>query len=293
MTTAAVRPRPGDAMKVRFPIAARSDGDSLPAEGACRVGEMRRRAKKHLDHCGLTDMSDDVALIVSELITNAILHSRGTQVTLVISLQDGLLDITVHDEMPGRPVVQHPSREAEHGRGLQLVQAITAERKGDWGTSDGGATTWCALPVAQDATDASPPPCGEAAPGEHPVPHWDPPMEHDDLACVLRKLRAWKPFDGGAVLDDASDVLDDLTPPEEDVEALAHRLRGYLRQLADIAIATNAQRLDAYTVTLIERAGALQSQDVAVDHRLLRSMGWVASELLDRLVEKKCIREAP
>ncbi|MGV9849244.1 ATP-binding protein [Streptomyces sp. NPDC003442] len=133
-----------DVMRVSFEIAKRGARDQLPEADARRVQAMRRLTSARLKYWGLTAMSDDVVLAVSELVTNAILHSHGTEITLVIGLQaDDLLRISVHDETPGQPVIRRVDSEAESGRGLQLVEWMTTAHNGAWGTSDGGATTWC------------------------------------------------------------------------------------------------------------------------------------------------------
>jgi hypothetical protein len=54
------------------------------------------------------------------------------------------------------------------------------------------------------------------------MPRWQ--SDEDTMATVLAKPQAWKPFDGGALLDDVAVVLDDLIPAEEQVEELAQRL---------------------------------------------------------------------
>ncbi|UNM14997.1 ATP-binding protein [Streptomyces formicae] len=110
---------------------------------------MRRVTRERLTSCGLNCVADDATLVVSELITNAILHSGGRQIRLTLDLHDGVLHIRVHDGVPGlRPSEQVPSDDDEHGRGLALVQAIAHSRQGTWGISDGGATTWCELALA-------------------------------------------------------------------------------------------------------------------------------------------------
>lgn len=112
---------------------------------------------------------------------------------------------------------------------------------------------------------------------------------------VLSKLRAWEPFDGGALLDDMAVVLDDFLPAEECVDEIAQRLRGHLMRLVDIAIAAEAVK-DAYAAWLIEQARTVRSEDVPGDYwravRHLRRMGWTVNELLERLVATRCLKAA-
>ncbi|GAA3785839.1 ATP-binding protein [Streptomyces chiangmaiensis] len=128
-----------------FEVSPGSTGRTVAECDARRVGMARRVAAARLRYCGLGDLVDDATLIVSELVTNAILHSGGHQVTLSMAVRDGWLRISVHDQMPGGPTVRTADGDAERGRGLFLVESIADARGGGWGTDDDGATTWCAL----------------------------------------------------------------------------------------------------------------------------------------------------
>ncbi|MGW7004169.1 DUF6415 family natural product biosynthesis protein [Streptomyces sp. NPDC054933] len=128
-----------------------------------------------------------------------------------------------------------------------------------------------------------------------PVAPAVPPLEAEELENVLARFRAWEPFDGAAVLDDVADALDALGPGEEDVEELGDRLRGHLMRLVAIVVAAKADQKDERAALLVERARTVRTQDVPGDHRRavahLRRMGWITSELLERLVETKCLKE--
>ncbi|MFF1693549.1 ATP-binding protein [Streptomyces sp. NPDC058257] len=133
-------------MEERFPITKHSPGESPPPLDESRVRAMRLVTRERLTSRGLTCVADDATLVVSELITNAIVHSGGRQIRLTLDVCDGVLCIRVHDGMPGpRPTAQCPGNDDEHGRGLVLVQEIARNRQGGWGVSDDGATTWCEL----------------------------------------------------------------------------------------------------------------------------------------------------
>lgn len=139
-------PRPNGLVKENFPITKRSPGELPPPVDESRVRAMRHVTRERLTSRGLTCVADDATLIVSELITNAILHSGGMQIQLTLDLRDGVLCIRVHDGVTGpRPTAQTPEDDDEHGRGLVLVQEIARSRQGAWGVSDNGATTWCEL----------------------------------------------------------------------------------------------------------------------------------------------------
>ncbi|WP_425580908.1 ATP-binding protein [Streptomyces thermoalcalitolerans] len=92
------------------------------------------------------DTCETAALVISELVTNAVVHTASNQI--VCELQDGrdLVRIAVRDEgcAPGEP---HPSPklpEEEHGRGLLLVDALCRA----WGVQeyDSGLVVWAEVP---------------------------------------------------------------------------------------------------------------------------------------------------
>jgi anti-sigma regulatory factor (Ser/Thr protein kinase) len=96
--------------------------------------------------------ADAVILCVSELVTNAIEHSLsavpGGTVTVTFCASAREILVQVRDD-GGRaaPQVRELGPESEHGRGLQLVAALTDR----WGSAAGpeGRVTWCRLPVRQ------------------------------------------------------------------------------------------------------------------------------------------------
>lgn len=145
-------PRGGDVMTARFAVAPRPGGTRPPAGDAARVGAVRRIAAARLRYCGLDAMKDNVMLIVSELLTNALLHSGTTEISLSITAEGKSLRIVVRDGMPGNATPKAPGDKDENGRGLQLVKALVEESGGAWGTSDNGAETWCSLTIPATAS---------------------------------------------------------------------------------------------------------------------------------------------
>jgi anti-sigma regulatory factor (Ser/Thr protein kinase) len=91
--------------------------------------------------------ADTVALIVSELVTNSVTHSRsgapGGTVTVAISRGSAGVLIQVRDDggASGQWTSAAPGSAAEHGYGLLLVDALAD----NWGTLAGpqGRVTWC------------------------------------------------------------------------------------------------------------------------------------------------------
>jgi serine/threonine-protein kinase RsbW len=87
----------------------------------------RRRVTRALRADGWNnERIDDVALMTSELTTNAVEHA-GTPFTLVIELSDHVLRVEVRDGSVALPVAEPttPSPVAMRGRGLALVAALS------------------------------------------------------------------------------------------------------------------------------------------------------------------------
>ncbi|MFJ4621952.1 ATP-binding protein [Streptomyces sp. NPDC088812] len=125
----------------------------LPATpgGARRA---RRLAAGQLDAWGwphATDANGTVALLVAELATNAVRHGRENgrdfRLRLTLHPEDATLRIEVTDARPAhRPptpgTLRPPAPDAESGRGLHLVEALSSHWGATWG--DGYTkTVWC------------------------------------------------------------------------------------------------------------------------------------------------------
>jgi anti-sigma regulatory factor (Ser/Thr protein kinase) len=110
-------------------------------EATC-VREARRRAGETLCTWGFAgEPLDDIILILSELVSNALTHGKGQiAVTLAFDPYCGTLTGAVTDAGPDWPHEQPktPNEDgfAEHGRGLRLVETL-ATRWGVTRESDG------------------------------------------------------------------------------------------------------------------------------------------------------------
>jgi anti-sigma regulatory factor (Ser/Thr protein kinase) len=109
------------------------------------VGRLRRISAAKLLAWGLAPLIDDVQLLVSELVINALRYGEDGEIAfrLVITLQ-GVL-IAVNDGSSRRPRLSVVDDASETGRGLFLVASIAD----DWGVSPDGTTTWCRLRVPE------------------------------------------------------------------------------------------------------------------------------------------------
>ncbi|MFC5636803.1 ATP-binding protein [Streptomyces bullii] len=93
------------------------------------------------------DTCDTAVLVVSELVTNAIVHTASTHIVCELHDGDDLVRIAVRDEgcAPGRLHAATRRRpEEEHGRGLLLVDSLCHA----WGAHEHGPglLVWAELP---------------------------------------------------------------------------------------------------------------------------------------------------
>ena len=107
------------------------------------VGHARRFARRALRSWGVAVDYDAALLVVSELVTNALVHTDG-KVRMDLTLVDNRLRIAIADASPRSPV--RPTSigwEATGGRGILLVEALSAT----WGTLpvSGGKQVWAEL----------------------------------------------------------------------------------------------------------------------------------------------------
>lgn len=122
----------------------------LPARDAS-VAVARRRIGKLLCEWGVAEpVHDDAALIVSELFTNALVHTDSAEITCRVqtTLETVYLAITDQGRGASGPEVREPE-EDENGRGLLLVNAL-AELWGVRNEHGHGRTVWAVLPSECD-----------------------------------------------------------------------------------------------------------------------------------------------
>ncbi|UGY91241.1 ATP-binding protein [Streptomyces gobiensis] len=129
-----------------------------------RVRELRHVGAACVQQWHLSEVVDvdTVKLLISELVSNAIVHGHGDDaVSLVLSYSaiNRELRIEVHEggipDGEHRPVLLEPADDDESGRGLLLVSQLAQK----WGRT--GTCTWCTLPVPCPAALAHQPGEGE------------------------------------------------------------------------------------------------------------------------------------
>jgi hypothetical protein len=143
-------PQPGPAGWTCFPrVAIRTPGPDARA-----VREARGFAIATLQRWGVADRWDDVALVVSELLTNALRHALPGpgEPCVRCPVRLGLLQAgpcvlcAVADPSQHPPVLKEPASLAETGRGLRVIGRI-ADAWGCTTPCDTGKVVWAVLSV--------------------------------------------------------------------------------------------------------------------------------------------------
>ncbi|WP_327407020.1 ATP-binding protein [Streptomyces sp. NBC_01288] len=115
------------------------------------ASKARRSTRDTLTSWGLGDLADDMVLVVSELVTNAVQHGEGP-IVMVLQQRDDTILAEIADTSPSLPVPRTQSTEGESGRGLSLVEAFSD----DWGCRTRrrrrGKWVWCSRSLSPVAT---------------------------------------------------------------------------------------------------------------------------------------------
>jgi PAS domain S-box-containing protein len=109
------------------------------------VADGRRRTRAALEDAGVDpDVTGDVLVVVSELVTNAIRHGRAP-IRLAVRLTGKEIVVEVSDGEHRQPRVRDFSTDAPSGRGLHMVDSFGAQ----WGVRPTGLgkSVWCAVPL--------------------------------------------------------------------------------------------------------------------------------------------------
>lgn len=105
----------------------------------------RALVRGRLSSLGLDDVTFDAELVVSELVSNAVLHGGGCT-DVEVRLADHIARIEVGDRSSALPVVGWASEESMTGRGLRLVARLAQA----WGVEhrQGGKVVWAEVGAA-------------------------------------------------------------------------------------------------------------------------------------------------
>lgn len=137
-----------------------------PAKATCplaasrtSVSCARRFSATTLREWGMPELRDDVELVVSELVTNALSHGLAARydaapdhsnhadstdsIRLTLARRGANVICMVEDASGEAPIEKDPDRDAEAGRGLQLVASFS--RRWGWSRRAGGGKVVWAL----------------------------------------------------------------------------------------------------------------------------------------------------
>ena len=94
---------------------------------------------------GCVELVEDAGLLVTELVTNSLLHTHSP-VGLKLLVRDGMFRAEVSDDDVATPEVRPADLDAATGRGMLIVDRLAST----WGVevATGGKTVWFELPLA-------------------------------------------------------------------------------------------------------------------------------------------------
>ncbi len=90
--------------------------------------------------------TNTLELLVSEVVTNAVLHARS-KIAVRIERTDGVLRVSVHDSSSRLPVRKPLDPRAESGRGLNIVHTLATRWGVDVDSESPGKTVWFEVPL--------------------------------------------------------------------------------------------------------------------------------------------------
>lgn len=116
-------------------------------DGLTSPAQARAALAAYTERLGLQEIHDDLALVVSEMVTNAVRHA-GPPVALEIQTDPDAVLIAVKDGSPNRPRPRDAGQAAEGGRGLMLVDLLSVEH--GVRPDPPGKTVWAAVKRGPD-----------------------------------------------------------------------------------------------------------------------------------------------
>jgi len=132
--------------------------------GPGSAGQARRTARSALSEWGCgSPLVDSVQVVVSELVTNAVLHAGGA-LSVAYVLSDDAVRVEVGDRSPLLPARSGYGEGASTGRGLGLVASIA--RRWDVEPQEAGKLVWAEVPLVAGSAVATDPPPAAVVPTE-------------------------------------------------------------------------------------------------------------------------------
>ncbi|MDQ4070984.1 MAG: PAS domain S-box protein [Actinomycetota bacterium] len=237
--------------------------ETLPGEPAS-VGRARRLVAEAVTGSGHAELADGATLLVSEVVTNAVLHA-GSELRLRCRPTRFGVRVEVSDRSPLIPSVRHYEPEATTGRGLALVSALATS----WGVDrDGdGKTVWFELDDGagddRESTRAGTP----AERQERPRETLEVRLLGAPPSLVLVTIQQGDALLRELALLALGGELDEVLPegwhlPQFDVSPLlaaaeAADARGLVRSDLDVVLPLGAESAAIERLRLVDRADAL------------------------------------
>jgi len=132
----------GTSMSGEWPLHSYLELGAFPSAVPC----VRLHTRQVLWEWGLSEVSETVELLASELVTNAVKATRFMEDSFVLRfwlLSDrARVMVAVWDANPQQPIRMATSEDADNGRGLLLVEALS--KQWDWHVAPdlGGKVVW-------------------------------------------------------------------------------------------------------------------------------------------------------
>jgi anti-sigma regulatory factor (Ser/Thr protein kinase) len=108
-------------------------------------GHARQFVRDACDRWNVSEIAEDAALLATELVENALVHTTS-HLRLRVELREDLLTVAVGDDDPREAVLRESAGGSPHIEGLWLVAQLART----WGCApdlSGGKTVWATLPV--------------------------------------------------------------------------------------------------------------------------------------------------
>ena len=111
--------------------------------GPTAVAQARQEVRRRCGPLVPPPVLEQLDLVVSEIVSNAVRHGGSGQVELHVEVQPREVRVGVSDAAAGRPVVREAGPDEEHGRGVLLVQELSSA----WGVlaEPPGKQVWASI----------------------------------------------------------------------------------------------------------------------------------------------------